>query len=77
MLIIFVTGVADLETQAPCTDDSVMRIASISKSMTMFLLGKLLEQGKLDLDLPIDQYLPEDKFPKKYFAGKKVDITLR
>ena len=43
----------------------------------MFMLGKLLEQGKLDLDKPISEYLPADKFPQKYFDRQKVDITLR
>lgn len=54
-----------------------MRIASISKSMTMFMLGKLLEQGKLELDRPISQYLSADKFPEKSFDRQKVEITLR
>lgn len=54
-----------------------MRIASISKCMTMLLLGKLLEDGKLDLDKPISTYLNKDIWPEKYFQKKKFDITLR
>lgn len=73
----FGNGLADLEAIAPCTADTIMRIASISKAITMFILGKLLEEGKLDLDKPINEYLAKDVFPQKYFENKKVNITLR
>ena len=42
----------------------------------MLLLGKLIEENKVDLDKPIYEYLG-DKFPQKYFDNKKVNITLR
>lgn len=73
----FGNGLADIETHTPCTEANIMRIASISKPMTMFMLGKLLEQGKLDLDRPISEYLSADKFPEKSFDKQKVEITLR
>lgn len=47
-----------------------MRIASISKSITMAAVAKLWEQGKLDLDKPVQHYVPE--FPSKTFDGKPV-----
>ena len=50
---------------------SLFRIASISKSMTAVGILQLYEKGNLDLDLPIQNYLPE--FPKK----KEGDITIR
>lgn len=51
--------------------EAVMRIASISKSMTMAMLAKLMEEGKIDIDKPIQTYLP--KYPEKYFEGEKVE----
>lgn len=69
-------GLANVEQGSKCRDDTVMRIASISKPMTMLLVAKLVEDGKLDLDESIYTYL-KDKFPKKYWDGEEVKITLR
>ena len=55
--------------------NSVLRIASISKSMTAAMLGKLIEEGRIDIDLPIQTYVPN--FPEKSVDGKKVVITTR
>lgn len=63
-------GFSDLENRTPCTADSVFRIASISKAITMGMVAKLWEKGDLDLDKPIQQYLPQ--FPVKTINGEKV-----
>lgn len=47
-----------------------MRIASISKCLTMMAVAKLWEEGKLDLDAPVQKYVPE--FPEKVYEGEKV-----
>ena len=56
-------GFADLENQVPMTAESRIRIASISKAVTAAAVGLLHEQGKLDLDAPIQRYVPT--FPEK------------
>ncbi|MEJ1285493.1 serine beta-lactamase-like protein LACTB, mitochondrial isoform X3 [Cricetulus griseus] len=68
-------GYADVENRVPCKPETVMRIASISKSLTMVALAKLWEAGKLDLDLPVQHYVPE--FPEKEYEGEKVSVTTR
>ncbi|XP_075821491.1 serine beta-lactamase-like protein LACTB, mitochondrial isoform X2 [Microtus pennsylvanicus] len=68
-------GYADVENRVPCKPETVMRIASISKSLTMVALAKLWEDGKLDLDLPVQHYVPE--FPEKEYEGEKVSVTTR
>lgn len=68
-------GYADLENRVPCTADTVMRIASISKSLTSAAVARLCEEGKLELDEPVQKYVPE--FPKKEFEEKEVVITSR
>lgn len=50
---------------------SQFRIASVSKPMTAIAILQLYENGKIDLDIPIQHYLPD--FPKK----EKGDITVR
>ncbi|XP_063301975.1 serine beta-lactamase-like protein LACTB, mitochondrial [Pelobates fuscus] len=68
-------GFADVENRVPCTPESIMRVASISKSFTMAAIAKLWEEGKLDLDVPVQKYVPE--FPEKDFEGEKVTLTTR
>ncbi|XP_045173567.1 serine beta-lactamase-like protein LACTB, mitochondrial [Mercenaria mercenaria] len=68
-------GYSDVENRLKCTPQSVFRIASISKSITMTAVAKLLESGDLDLDKPVQFYVPE--FPEKTWKGKKVQITTR
>ena len=47
-----------------------MRIASISKPITMAVVAKLWEAGQLDLDRPVGEYVPS--WPKKEFKGEPV-----
>ncbi|KAG9340709.1 hypothetical protein JZ751_020299 [Albula glossodonta] len=68
-------GYADLENRVPCCPETVMRIASISKPLTAAAVGRLWENGRLDLDAPVQKYVPE--FPEKQFEGEDVTITPR
>ncbi|XP_061534109.1 serine beta-lactamase-like protein LACTB, mitochondrial isoform X2 [Phycodurus eques] len=68
-------GYADLENRLPCAPETVMRIASISKSLTSAAAARLCEEGKLDLDAPVQKYVPE--FSQKQFDGQNVTITPR
>ena len=56
-------GMADLEHSVPAKANTVYRTASIAKSMTATAVMQLAEQGKIDLDAPIQKYCPA--FPKK------------
>ncbi|XP_076589415.1 serine beta-lactamase-like protein LACTB, mitochondrial isoform X2 [Chaetodon auriga] len=68
-------GYADLENRVPCSPETVLRIASISKPLTSAAAARLCEEGKLDLDVPVQKYVPE--FPQKKFDGQDVTITPR
>ena len=63
-------GYADVENRTPCKADTLMRIASISKSLTMAAVAKAMEKGELDLDKPVQFYVPQ--FPEKIVSGEKV-----
>lgn len=63
-------GYADLENRVPCSVGTVMRIASISKSLTATAVARVWENGRLDLDAAVQKYVPE--FPEKHFEGKDV-----
>lgn len=65
-------GFADLENGVRCSPATVMRIASISKSLTMTAVARLWEDEKLDLDSPIQKYIPN--FPTKTYNGEEVSL---
>jgi CubicO group peptidase (beta-lactamase class C family) len=52
-------GVISLETQYPTRADTLFQIGSNTKVMTATVVMQLVEQGKLQLDTPIVEYLPE------------------
>lgn len=70
-------GLSNVELGTKCKPDTVMRIASISKPITMLLVAKLVEDSKLDLDKSIHEYLKPEQFPAKKWKDKDVRITLR
>jgi serine beta-lactamase-like protein LACTB, mitochondrial len=59
-------GLADLENFVPAKAATVYRLASISKTITAVATMQLVEQGKLDLDAPVQKYCPA--FPQKQWA---------
>jgi D-alanyl-D-alanine carboxypeptidase len=52
-------GVADRDTQASVGADTRFPIGSVSKQFTAAAVMLLVEEGKLDLDVPIRQYLTD------------------
>jgi len=56
-------GYADLEHRVPVTNETRFGVASITKAFTGLSLLKLHEAGRIDLDAPIQRYVPA--FPVK------------
>lgn len=52
-------GFADVERQVPVEPKDYFRLASVSKPITATLIFELVEQGKLNIDTPIRQVVPE------------------
>ncbi len=69
-------GYTDVDKKIPATTASLFRIASMSKSFTCMAILKLRDEGKLDLDDPADQYIPELK-NLKYPTADAPTITIR
>lgn len=66
-------GVTDLSTNTPVTVDDYFRIGSITKPMTAALVLQLVDEGLIELDEPVQTYLPT------WLAGHpfEADITIR
>ncbi len=56
-------GFADLENHVPVTAATKFRLGSVSKLLTAAAMARLYEDGLIDLDAPIQQYVPS--FPVK------------
>src|SRR5262245_18146883 len=63
-------GLADVENQVPATAETRYRTASMGKSITATAAMRLVEEGRVTLDAPIQQWCPA--FPRKPWP-----ITLR
>ena len=67
-------GVKEVKTGQPVTGETVFEAASLSKPVFTYGVLKLVEQGKLGLDVPLTTYLP-----KPFVAGDErlAKITAR
>ncbi|MFW6199338.1 MAG: serine hydrolase domain-containing protein [Gemmatimonadota bacterium] len=52
-------GFRDLEAEDPVEEDAIFRIYSMSKPVTGVALMTLYEEGKFQLDDPVEDYIPE------------------
>jgi serine beta-lactamase-like protein LACTB len=64
-------GYADLEYRVAVTPETRFGIGSISKSLTTALVGRLIDNEALDIDAPVEHYLPN--FPH---AGRGITTRL-
>ncbi len=51
-------GFSDVKEKKPYTENTIQNIASVSKTLVGIALLKAQEQGKLNLDDPVQKYLP-------------------
>jgi CubicO group peptidase (beta-lactamase class C family) len=63
-------GYRDVEKQLPVTPDTLFAIGSCSKAFTTFVLGTLVDEGKLDWDKPVRTYIP-------WFKVNEASVTER
>ena len=51
-------GLADVKKKRPATERTVFPICSLTKAFTAAAMGMLVDEGKLDWDRPVREYLP-------------------
>ncbi len=64
-------GMKDCETNEPMTEETIFRIASMTKPFTTVAAMMLFEEGKFLLDDPVSKYIPEFKTPKVLIINAK------
>ena len=68
-------GVTNLDDPQPVTPDTVFALASISKTVTATAMMRLVEQGKVDLNAPVQQYLPDFKVQDDAATPRRHDLA--
>ncbi|MEZ5971424.1 MAG: serine hydrolase domain-containing protein [Hyphomonadaceae bacterium] len=58
-------GAADLQGHIPVRDDTLFQVASITKYITAALTLRAAEQGRLALDAPLLQFIPDTEIAKR------------
>lgn len=69
-------GVADVESKQLVTTNTLFQVGSISKSITAFGILLLVQEGKVDLDIDVNQYLKFWHVPDNEFTVTE-KVTLR
>lgn len=68
------TGVTSTNTGVEVTADTLFQIGSITKVYTTTLVMQLVDEGRVELDVPVRKYIPELRFAD---AEATESITLR
>jgi len=68
-------GYRDLARTSPMRTDAIFRIYSMTKTVTTVAVLMLMEEGKLNLDDPVEKFLPEFAH-MQVFAGGSADAPL-
>src|SRR4051794_2830991 len=63
-------GVRDVTTQEPVSAQTLFDHGSCGKAYTALLAAVLHDEGVLDLDAPVRQYVPELELPDPVLAGR-------
>ena len=64
---------AELGSDRPVTTQTLFHMASLNKTVVAAAIMQLVEAGKIDLDRPVTDYLPNFKLAD----GRYKDITVR
>jgi CubicO group peptidase (beta-lactamase class C family) len=67
-------GFANVASGTRVTAETVFNVGSISKSPTAWAVMQLVDQGKVDLDRPVDSYLKRWHLPASSFDNSQVTV---
>jgi len=75
-VVAFALGQADVEAGVPATLETLFPAASVTKILTAALVMQEVERGRLSLDAPVNDSLPEARRVRDA-SGAPVPVTLR
>ncbi len=69
-------GYRDLEKKLPATPATLFAIGSCTKAFTTFVLGTLVDEGKLEWDKPVGNYIPGFKLYDRVATERMTPLDL-
>jgi CubicO group peptidase (beta-lactamase class C family) len=69
------SGLADVESKKPVTEDTVFNVGSVSKCVAAWGIMQLVESGQVELDAPISKSVTKWTLPPSNFGAE--GVTLR
>jgi CubicO group peptidase (beta-lactamase class C family) len=70
-------GHTDYDLKTPVTPDTIFSIQSMSKTFTATVVMLAVQEGLVDLDTPITEYLPDFKVKSRFEENPQGKMTLR
>ncbi|MEQ9002364.1 MAG: serine hydrolase domain-containing protein [Pseudomonadales bacterium] len=67
-------GLADVARGEPVTEQTIFQVCSISKAVSAWGLMRLADDGRIDLDAPVESYLSRWKLPESDFDHRQVTV---
>ena len=67
-------GYADVERRAPAGPRTRFGIGSISKALTLAAALTLVDEGRLDLDAPLERYLPDFPHAGRGITARRIAV---
>jgi CubicO group peptidase (beta-lactamase class C family) len=67
-------GLANVEEEIPVSEDTVFKLWSLSKAFTAVELMRLVEEGRVDLDAPITEYVPDFTIRSRFGDGEPITV---
>lgn len=67
-------GVSDIKTKSAYDENTMFNVGSISKVATGWGVMQLVQEGKVDLDEPINSYLKRWQIPESKFNSQLVTL---
>jgi CubicO group peptidase (beta-lactamase class C family) len=76
LLNVEAVGYADVAARIPMRTDNLFWIASMSKPVTATALLMLVDEGRVQLDAPVETYLPEFRGQRLAVRRRRKDVVL-
>lgn len=67
-------GFSNIEEQTPATLDAIYKLGSITKVFTGIEIMRMYEEGLIDLDAPITDYLPDFSINSRFSSSEPITI---
>jgi CubicO group peptidase (beta-lactamase class C family) len=65
-------GYQDREKKLPATENTIYQVGSITKLFTVLAAMQLAAQGKLDIDQPLQKYLPDFSIQSRFASNQPI-----